>query len=1067
MVDIPGREKILLHLMNQQDYKEGTGEVPYRICQRGIAEHVSLSRNRVSELLRELVKNGEVEEGTRHVVGLKRRRKVYFPSGMGRKRARDIRDDLKDEEVKVRVGEEEKERKVTLKRIDRYIETSDPLLSALNMMEDEVIDLTESDGGEKDVFVGREEEMDHLKEHLNEVKEKGASTVFVTGPAGIGKTRLVSEFKQDVAKKNFEFLTGRSFYETSEPYRPFREAFDRYETIASMLGPEKVSDRKDVEDKKRFDAERHAEWYETAQEVKETAAERPLVLFLDDVQWADRSTLELLHYLTVELTDSPVLFIGAYRPEDLDKDHPMKECRDRMVRENIFNELRLEPLDWEDTKRIVKNQIGAKSIPDDFVKLVHQTTEGNPLFTRECINQMLEDGTLKPRKNEYPESEDALDIPEVVESVIQRRVKRLGDETQKILSKASVIGEEFSFELLQEVTGLSELELLDHLDILVDTGLIEDDPMEEVFSFSHTLIHLSVYEDISPKIKRGYHRVVGKEMEQLYEGELESIHSDLGYHFEMGQEMNKAVGYYLKAGEEAKRVYAHEDAIEIYHNILDILDEYPDASMDRPEVLEALGDTYKIIGKYEQAETCFQGALDETTEREKQGRSYRKIAESLKKRGDYDKAGEFIERGLSLIEDDQTEGCKLLAQKGLVSMRRGDYTEAIRSFKKEKDLAEKIGDSKDRANALHDLGTIHLKKGEFAQAEGHLEKAIELREELEDMKGLGKSIGNLAAIYIYKGELDKALEHQKRSLDINEKRGDKLGMAGGLHNLGNIYLDKGKSEKALEVYERGLKIRKEIGDKLGISGSLNNIGNLYQDKGDLKKALEYHERSLDISEQIGDREGIANSFCNMSMVYHYMGELDEALEYQQRSLAIRKEIEDKQSIANSLTKLGTIYLRMNDLTNAQEQIEQSLELAEEIGKHNLSALNLARMAEVMVEEGNLDKAEKKVEEALKITHKFGLRWEEGMCRMVCGILYRKKEGWDESMKQFEKALEILEETADREELARAHREYGLMFKAKGERKKAERHLKKALSMSEEMGMDLWTGKVKDNLDSLS
>ncbi len=1064
IVNITGRDKILLHLMNQQEFKDSKGEVPYRICQRGIAEYVSLSRNRVSELLRDLVQKEKLEEITKRVVGLERRRKVYFLTDQGRKRANELRDELKEKKVAVKVGEENERRKVKLENIDKFIETGDPLLSALNRMEDDVIDLTEEEEEREDVFVGRQEEMKYLNKVLKKVKDQGSSTVFVTGPAGIGKTSLVSEFKQKAAEEGFEFLSGNALYESAEPYRPLRSALERYETLASMFKPEEIPGKKEVRDKETFDAERHAEWYEISQKMKEIAAERPFVVFLDDLQWSDRATLELLHYLSAELDDPRVLFIGAYRPEDLDGDHPMQECKDRMIRENLFDELELAPLNWEDTKKIVKNQLGRKDIPDEFVKLVHQTTEGNPLFIRESVIQMLEDRTIKPKKNEYPTSRDAIEIPDVVEAVIQRRVNRLSKDTEKVLSKASIIGEKVPFELLHKVTGLDRVELLDHLDVLVDMELLQDDPKEEVFSFSHTLIHLAVYEDISTRVREGYHRVVGEKMVELYQGDLEGRYSDIGYHYEKGNEIGKAVEYYRKAGEEAKNVYAHEDAIEMYQKVLKLVEEHPKVELDRSEILEGLGDTYKIIGEYEEAENCFENALEETPNRKKQERLYRKMGIVFKKRGDYNQAREFIERGLSITEEKEAERRRLLGEQGMISMRKRDYDKAIQTFKEERDLAERSGDRADKASALHHLGTIHLKMGDLDEAEKYLKEAVKPREQIEDRKGLADSLGNLGAIYIYKGELDEALDYQERSLEINEDIGDKISMAGGLHNMGNIYLNKGKPEKALEFYQRSLKIREEIGDKLGIAGSLNNIGNLYLDKGDFESALEYHQRSLDMSKDIGDEEGIANSYCNMAIVQQYRGELKEAMDHHHKSLKIRKEIGDKQSIANSLNKIGGLHLFKGDLKSATESLQESLDLGREIGKNSLVSLTLIRLTEVWVKREDFDKAERRAEEAMEIAKELDLRWEEGMSHMIYGVLYREKERWEDSEDEFEKAIEILKDVGDQTESARARYELGSMWEAKGDEKKAKEWLEEALSMFNEMGMKLWLERAKEELN---
>ncbi len=1066
IVNITGRDKILLHLMNQQEFKDSKGEVPYRICQRGIAEYVSLSRNRVSELLRDLVQKEKLEEITKRVVGLERRRKVYFLTDQGRKRANELRDELKEKKVAVKVGEEDDRRKVKLENIDKFIETGDPLLSALNRMEDDVIDLTEEEEEREDVFVGRQEEMKYLNKVLKKVKDQGSSTVFVTGPAGIGKTSLVSEFKQKAAEEGFEFLSGNALYESAEPYRPLRSALERYETLASMFKPEEIPGKKEVRDKETFDAERHAEWYEISQKMKEIAAERPFVVFLDDLQWSDRATLELLHYLSAELDDPRVLFIGAYRPEDLDGDHPMQECKDRMIRENLFDELELAPLNWEDTKKIVKNQLGRKDIPDEFVKLVHQTTEGNPLFIRESVIQMLEDRTIKPKKNEYPTSRDAIEIPDVVEAVIQRRVKRLSEDTEKVLSKAGIIGEKVPFQLLHKVTGLNEVELLDHLDVLVDTELFQDDPKEEVFSFSHTLIHLAVYEDIPTRVREGYHRVVGEKMVELYHNELESKYSDLGYHYERGGDLREALDYYRRAGEEAKSVYAHEDAIKMYKKVLKLFEKVGSKELTEVEILEEVGDTYKIIGEYEKAKSSFEEAVDKSTENSKKQMFYRKIGTVLKEEGNYDDAMSFIEKGLSISEEN-VERCRSLGAKGNVLMRRGEFDKAAEVFNKERDVAEGSGYLEGQARALHDLGTLHLKKGNYDESEDQLKKAVDIWEDIEDLQGLGDSLHSLASNYFYKGETNKALTHLEQSLDIREKIGDKIGMASSLSNIGTIYDHKGEIDSALKYHEQVLNISEEVGDGRGMAVSLNNIGKINIHKGKLDEALDYCQRSLEISEKIEAKERLTTSLNYLGDIYEYKGELDKALRYYERGLTISEDIGEKRGIAVSLFHLGTVHASKGELDEALESLQESMDLADKIGEKNLLAPIRCRLTEVWLKKDELDKADKTSKKALGLADELGSNWEKGMSHMFRGMVYKRERRWQESEEELSKSIETLKEADYQGELARAEYEFGSMWKAKGDEKKAKEWLEEALSMFKEMGMQIWIDKAKEEFALLA
>ncbi|MFW5907549.1 MAG: BREX system ATP-binding domain-containing protein [Candidatus Natronoplasma sp.] len=265
MDKISSRDKILLYLSHQK----GKGEkdkAPYGACQRGISESIDIDHNQVSKALDELVDEGLVECTASPVVGLQRERNVYFRTSKGYQKAEEeLRGSLGKKEVTLK--DDEEKRKVKLKEISEYVDHEHPLLYGLNQMDQNgTIDLSDSEDEKRDVFVGRESEMKKLRSLLNDVEDGNCRSIFITGEAGVGKTRLVNEFKKYAASEDFEFLVGSAYYDSSQPYHPMREAFKSYiekETASrsegfssvAMLGARASKQRPKVEDKDMFDAE--------------------------------------------------------------------------------------------------------------------------------------------------------------------------------------------------------------------------------------------------------------------------------------------------------------------------------------------------------------------------------------------------------------------------------------------------------------------------------------------------------------------------------------------------------------------------------------------------------------------------------------------------------------------------------------------------------------------------------------------------------------------------------------------------------------------------------------------
>lgn len=1015
-----GKYKVLLHLVGIKT-SEDIFEVSYSLCQNGIARSVDLSRGQVSKLLMDLVQEGLVEESTRRVVGLKRRRKVYTLTIRGEKEAEEIRNELMEKKVKVKT--ESSTDTVALKDMVSRLDSREPLLTALKMLDpDDMIDLTTQRSETKDHFVGRERELSFLEAALENVKQTGkAETILVKGNAGIGKTRLVNEFKNMVLARNFDFLTGKGHHRGSEPYLVFKEAFsqlgDRYKPME--FGAEEERVRGEEGDAK---ANRYLMFSETTDNIKRLAKKRSLVIFLDDLQWADRASMMFFHYLSDNLRKSPVLLIAAYRPEDLRENDFISEVLRRMSRQHLFDEIELKSLNMEDTGEILQGLIGRKDIPNEFVHMIHQTSEGNPLFAKEFVKHMLDDGIVDSGENRFPREPDEIEMPRVVNDIIVSRISDLDRENMNILRVGSVIGERIPFPLLKEVSGLEIFDLMEYLDVLTGADIWHSDASEDNFFFTHGLIHSTVYDGVPAPLKKDMHRQVAVTMEGVYRDQVKDHYSDIGHHFKMGRVFEKGAEYYEKAGKKAEQVYAHEDAVEMYGEAMELACKAGLESMVW-KISEDLGDVNKIIGRYDIALECYRRIpLDEVGSTHQQ-RIYRKIASVYEKLGKFDKSLEEIEKGLADGFDTSVETCRLLCIKGLDQMWLGDYGRSERSLLDALDLCGEFGGDREYAHVQRGLGTL----------------------------------------YIYISKYEESLEYLNECITVYRRLNDIKGESAALNNLGAVYSDKGEWDTALEYYRESLNIRTKLGDERDIAAVLNNIGTVYSKKGKLRKAIEYYEKAHDTWEAIGDLRGIASSLLNIGVSYMDLGDLELALENQEKALEISKEINFKRGMATTMNNMGTIRAEMGDLAVAREYYEKSLDICKCIGYKHLQLHPMYGLTDILVLEERYDEALDTARELLKMAGNIGAKVEEASGHLIMGKAYRGKGDYEKAYEHLDLAKDMLEELGERRTMGELLYEYGLLEKEARDDLVWEELIYHARSIFQEMGMEQWVKRCEDVL----
>ncbi|MGN6871379.1 MAG: ATP-binding protein [Solirubrobacteraceae bacterium] len=477
--------------------------------------------------------------------------------------------------------------------------------------------------------IGREHELAQLEElwHLASGKEGSGQLVFLAGDAGIGKTTLTADVARRVHDAGAIVLAGRSPRETVVPYQPILEALRHWalnapasdlSITAREYGPE--LSRLIPELRRRApdlppppadepETERYRLFEAVVGLLTELSRTAPVLLVLDDLQWADRPTLLLLRHLARATNPARVLILGAYRSTE--RGDTFTNAMTELLRDRLASQMEVRGLSEVNTAELVRLRAG-ETPSRSFAHALYEETEGNPFFVEEIVRHLLEAGV---RAGSASASVlQRFGLPEGVKQVIAWRLGRLEPPAIELLRVSAVIGREVDAALLERVVLLAEDEFLSALDEALAAGLlVESDEKPGSYVFSHALIRETLYEGMSVPRRARIHKRVGEAIEATQGRRQARYLPELAHHFTRGvvdaEDAEEAVAYALRAAEQATTMLAHEEAAEHYARALDVQGRFePEATRRRLELLLALGEARVRGGERAQASSAFREA---------------------------------------------------------------------------------------------------------------------------------------------------------------------------------------------------------------------------------------------------------------------------------------------------------------------------------------------------------------------------------------------------------------------------------------------------------------------------
>jgi class 3 adenylate cyclase len=834
-------------------------------------------------------------------------------------------------------------------------------------------------------LIGRKAELAQLQEAVQRLRQ-GRGTVFsICGDAGTGKSRLVEEFKASLDLEEVQWREGHAYaYSQNMPYFPLIDLLDRAWQIEEGDPPEKVKAKiesgvEDLIGKKQDILSYIGSLYsfsypeiegvspefwksrlqEAIHEILAALTQRgPTIVCLEDLHWADPSSLALLRFLLSEYR-YPALFLCTYRPPlSLFTSHELSGMG------KLYQEIRLQDLSLSEAQEMMESLLKTETIPPELWRFIQEKVEGNPFYLEEMINALIDSRTLTRDNGTWKLTRPIVEseIPSTIQGVISSRLDRLEREMKQILQEASVIGRAFLYKIIKEITQVREqldrcLSGLERLDLIRMKSLEPD--LEYIFK--HALTQEVVYNGLLKKERREIHERTALVMEKLFRDRLSEFFETLAFHFAQGQSVSKAVDYLMKSGEKSLKRYAVEESHQYFKEGFELLSNKPARTKDEEALLIDLFIKWGLVFYYR---GDFKGIVDLFA-------AHVDVAESLK---DWARLGMFY------------------AWLGWGFFGIGKPTDAYAYLTKALAIGEEIDSQQIKGYACCWLTWTCAELGLLDEAIAFGARAQEISSFLEaDQYLYFKSLGGIGHTHMCKGEQKRNFEIGQNLIEYGRRHSNIRCLVVGHICMGYGHFAAGDFESAIKCFRSATDVS---ADPFYTQWARLLAGVCYLLKGQLQEAEEALQEVVSFCENLscGVFQPIACACLGVPWIAK--GRMQEGLAMIEEGLQSIVNNDRKYFYSMGECILGKVFLN----------------IAERSGPMSLSAM--AKNIGFVVK--NVPFASKKAEDhfnqAIKVAKEIGAKGTMGMACLDLGLLNRIRGKTEQARKYISEAIQIFEET---------------------------------------------------------
>jgi class 3 adenylate cyclase/tetratricopeptide (TPR) repeat protein len=652
-------------------------------------------------------------------------------------------------------------------------------------------------------FVGRRKELKALGEALEEAKSGSGQVLGIVGEAGVGKSRLLLELRQSLPPEESIYLEGRCLhFGAAMPYLPFLDVLRSYFRVEESDHEDgikkKVRDRivrldeklldilpslqellsLEVDDRKYAQLDPQEKRVRTFEAIRDLVVrqsqEKPMVLAIEDLHWIDRTSEQFLDYLIGWLPNISILLILLYRP---DYTHAWGS-------KSYYTQIGLAQLSPSSSGELVQEILEGGEVAQEIPDLILRKTGGNPLFVEELTHNLLENGYIRRKEDQYVLAGKAseIEVPDTLQGIIAARLDRLEESLKRLVQVASVIGREFAYRILQAISETSEGLKASLLDLQGLEFIYEKQLFPELeYIFKHALTQEVAYNSLLLRRRQEFHARIGRAIEELYQERLEEHFEVLAYHYLRTDKKEKAVEYLDLAGRKAYAAGSMEDTVDYAEQATGLLDSLPDTEATRERRMSIMVS---------------------------QGRA---LFQLFRLREAYDPFIRYDSQGTR--KDKPSVRGTLYAHMGSLELFLGLFDKAIQSLTKAVELCEAAGNA---TEALHSYGLLliaYCAKGNLERGLAFEDDIIRKGEETSDILWYSRGLATAASNYAFLGRFEKGLEVGQMGLRRAEEYSSKSHTSFAAHHISMLYTVKRDLDRAIEYGEMAVAIAPTPADR--------------------------------------------------------------------------------------------------------------------------------------------------------------------------------------------------------------------------------------------------------------
>jgi len=823
-------------------------------------------------------------------------------------------------------------------------------------------------------FLGRERELELLIDGLDRAKSGRGQAFSIMGEAGVGKSRLLYEFRKTIANEDVTFIEGRCLsYSTNVAYHPvidlLKSTYDIHEgddddrikekvkrglkeqgvdeasTLPFVLEMLSVKDS-GINALNLSPEARKDRTLEALRRIVLKASEiRPLVMAIEDLHWVDKSSEEAFKDMLDAISGAQLLLIFTYRPEFV---HTWGG-------KSYHSQVNLMRLSNRETLAMAAYILGTEVMGEDLEELILEKTEGIPFFVEEFMKSLKDLGMIEWRDSGYYLAKDIQEvtIPSTIQEVIMARVDSLPDGAKSVLQTGSAIGREFSCELIKRVTGIPTPEMTPHLSVLRDSELLYERGIfpQATYIFRHSLTQEVAYDSLLLKKKQEIHQRIGKAIEELYSERLEEFYEMLAHHYSRSEDWEQAYQYLKLSGDKAARSYSNLEVFRFYKEAINVLNNLPQTEENKRKGIEVrllMGTPMVLLGYPED------GSLQILQEGE---RLSQELGDSRSLAKFYNWIGLYYSfKGQSVLGIEYSESCFREAEKvkdidlmapaaislcGSYHLRGEQYFKIIDAASKVISLLEETERQFESFGGINPYSIMHSycawamdMLGDFKRGQELYEKGLAFTLEIKDINALSiLELDEGLCLVIHKGDGENGIKLLQNCIRYCEEGQvlNILGMAWMGIGWGHYLL--GELETAREHVEKGLKIQSDAGMPYLLSLYYCALSMIHCDSGDLKRAQSFAEEALRLSQNNSEKwpEGLSRVLLGRILCKGKKLQYAKAEEYIAQGIKIVEEEKLKPLASQGYLYLGELYADIGQREKALETLKKAEGMMQEMG----------------------------------------------------------------------------------------------------------------------------------------